>query len=248
MRKQISFQYQKQPKKNLKTFFALSDVTQAQEDIMESQLSNMMTLVDDIKNSIPEGKYLELCNAMKAVFEKKELPAPSTHVVTHEWKHFRFEDGSPHQPFIDIKGGDVIYIQAIHYLIAGSITELTIKFSSGATIVRLNMCHFNRLLQRMFNMTKPNHINYRYPVACGGVDVSAIHSFSKVGVIKADIDRVRTGDLIETHIDGQEPDEEDTDQYLFDLRCEIEENYVRLVISAITDDINKYAVCKAYSS
>jgi hypothetical protein len=35
-------------------------------------MNDLMSLIDDVKESIPEGKYLELCNAMKAIHQEKE--------------------------------------------------------------------------------------------------------------------------------------------------------------------------------
>ena len=35
-------------------------------------MNDLMTLIDDVKESIPEGTYLDMCNAMKALFKEKE--------------------------------------------------------------------------------------------------------------------------------------------------------------------------------
>jgi hypothetical protein len=37
-------------------------------------MNDLMSLIDDVKDSIGDGKYLELCNAMKNMYEKKEEP------------------------------------------------------------------------------------------------------------------------------------------------------------------------------
>ena len=39
-------------------------------------MNDLMSLIDDVKDSIGDGKYLELCNAMKNMYEKKEEPKP----------------------------------------------------------------------------------------------------------------------------------------------------------------------------
>ena len=41
-------------------------------------MNDLMSLIDDVKESIPEGKYLELCNAMKAIhLENEKTPTLS---------------------------------------------------------------------------------------------------------------------------------------------------------------------------
>jgi Fic family protein len=44
-------------------------------------MTKLMTIVDDVKDSIPEGKYLELCNTMKDLFENKKVIGPKKDVL-----------------------------------------------------------------------------------------------------------------------------------------------------------------------
>jgi hypothetical protein len=68
-------------------------------------MTKLMTLVDDVKDSIPEGKYLELCNTMKDLFENKK-------VSTREWKTHTFDIHS--RPTISFNKKYYIEVAQVH--------------------------------------------------------------------------------------------------------------------------------------
>jgi hypothetical protein len=45
---------------------------------MQPIMNDLMNIIDDVKDSIGDGKYLELCNAMKKIHMSNERPATPT--------------------------------------------------------------------------------------------------------------------------------------------------------------------------
>lgn len=61
------------------------------------QLTKVMSMLDDVKDKISEGIYLEMCKYLKQISDKKVRRFIRCKVITpYAWIHERDEDGSHH--------------------------------------------------------------------------------------------------------------------------------------------------------
>ncbi len=204
-----------------------------------------MTLVDDIKDSIPEGKYLELCNTMKKVFDNKPSPP------VREWKTFKFDRD---EVTIDIHGTTNSYISividAVHMLphsVVGNVFEpvqyeVSIKGYTGIAPMRFTLENFKSYLRRKIHMNLYKRIDYKYPVDNVATDKNLYNTYTQTFDYETHIKKMYDMRMIELDIlkhadvDPDDDDEEFTNSILY----ESEERFVSNIIYTIGKDLEVY--------
>lgn len=223
-----------------------------------------MTLIDDIKDSIPEGKYLELCNTMKETYENKPI-VPI--VITNRWIDYPNNDIGCY--VIDLFGlhNDKpkcsIYIKAFHFLpmdISNNWREkyeftIDIKHymydKDGTSRVRTEINDMridkNVLRENIYRLAKLYNIyafKYEYTTICGNIyPITTIlyehHTYVKERV-KQFTESIKIDMLIDEEQGCEEDDdtyEQQRDQFFEELKCDSEKDFRNNISHRIVNDM-----------
>ena len=205
-------------------------------------MKNVMTLVDDIKDSIPEGKYLELCNTIKKVFDNKPSPP------VREWKTFKFDKDEVKIDIMSNKDSYIpIVIDAIHMLphrfVDGVFEPVQYEVSiKGRVPVRFTLNNFKSYLKRRINMNLYKRIDYTYPVDDDASDKTlyntCFQSFDYETEIKKMYDMRMIELTLKEHADDEINDEDH--EFINSIIYESEERFSNRIVYMIGDDLEAY--------
>jgi hypothetical protein len=211
--------------------------------MQEEQLAKLMTMIDDVKDSVPEGKYLEMCDTMKSLFEQKPKK-----LNTREWSIYNLGDNA----FTVNFDNTTITITALHHQLGpgnASNIRYTVKIGDNAEMC-IEGCELTTLLRRYFKLNTSLTINYTYPIKT--IDGNSMHSMKyeldKYIIKCADVNEAEK--KIRKHIDklqGYESDDDgdgddDDEEYYLSLRCESLSLFYNAIANIIHHDVNIYLI------
>lgn len=224
-----------------------------------------MTLIDDIKDSIPEGKYLELCNTMKDTYENKPI------VITNRWIDYTNEAddiGSYIIDLLDIDDNKIkcsIHIKTFHFLpmdVSNNYREkyeftIDIKhidvLKDGTSIVRnrvndmrLDKTALKECICRLATLYDIYTFHYEYTTLCNGIYPEVAISYNHYDYIKERVKSFTQSLKIDALIDKEHGYEEEDDvleqqrdQFFEELKTDSEKDFRHAISYRIVDDMEK---------
>jgi hypothetical protein len=214
---------------------------------MKEQLKNLMEMLDGVKDVIPEGKYLEMCNEMKNLFEEK----PKT---TVEWKTHTFEDG--HEITINFKidksNGYDLTIGKVHYkphtFVNGVFQPVERKITFNNSMyddLTIKIEELKAFLIRHFKLVDSPKIEYNYLRKDANNKMHpAYRLFEFETHMKNIIDTHFMQEKINKHLseceeddDYDEDNQQENEDWRMSIRCDAESIFYNNVAFIIEEDI-----------
>jgi hypothetical protein len=212
--------------------------------MQKEHMNTLMTLVDDIKDSIPEGKYLEMCNAMKKAFENK----PTN---TIRWKTRVLATHEQPVIYIGNKSSSIsnkITVTAIKKKPCGydgevfNTSQHRIQFTHGSDVIHEMAMGgaFHEYLTGVFELVNATKVKYTSTVVSTTTDNTPIfehthHTFKMRDWVKKELKDKKEKKEIEKLLDVYcEEEDNECDE---DFNCNYETYFRRSTASHISQDL-----------
>ncbi len=221
---------------------------------MEAQLTKLMTLVDDIKDTIPEGKYLELCNTMKDAFEKK------LYINEGNWKTINLNENNFAITYKPTSSDthtiiiDKLYMTSSYpckYAVHMRISHHENNPNAYTIIDKVDIEKLTQLLTREFTLNNANEITYKYPMDyTNKTDATFGHSksitYTMLKTINSTIEEHELEKTIRKHQACDDDDDDGDDQFVEECMINPSSVFCRLIAYTIKKDISNYNSCLKY--